>query len=355
MSLLGAVSDSVGEETQVLVRQLLSILHPEKEANESEKVSLNRRILKILRHYGINEYGIFFASNGSLNCYYINKKLRSYSYLKYIEKSWQFQSAENTFLQIPLLSLSQGEVIRIAEDKEQGFYLNNLLDAIYPDLYEKRTKLFQSAQSLLRRNDNHQPSFFIVNTRHILKFLQGRLSELDKMKRELERGEFSQGSEKSIYNFLYRSEDYQLRNPEKIWGTTRIMEYFQDADEDALYFLYVTRIKKFLFKKLSEIKSLRRTPSSSGDTHPSILNEQADNFDQVIGFESIEENIDSSESQAILEEEDEDTLPTLDDDLEEIDVKDEGDGISTEEERENLAIFLKSIEPEQRVWESRDC
>lgn len=352
LSLLGAVSDSVGEETQVLVRQLLNILHPDNKNSENEKANFNRRIFKMLRHYSIEEYGIFFSIDGFLYCYYINKKLRTYSLLNYFKNSWQFEPLQNIYLQIPLLSLSQGEVIRIAEDRGQNYYLNNLLDAIYPDLFEKRTKLFQSAQSLLRRSNIYKPSFFLVNTGRILQFLQMRLAELNKMQRELERGEFSIGSEKLIYSFLDRCEDYLFHHPEKVWDKTRIIDYFQDTDEDVLYYLYVTRIKKFLFKKLSEIIKLRRTPNSSGEIPPGLVTDQPEEQDKNMVSESIVEENDISESQAIFGDDDEDTPPALDDDLEEIDIRDEADG-STNEEKEDLAVFLKSIGAEERVWESR--
>lgn len=356
LSLLGAVSDSVGEETQELVRQLLNILHPDKENSKSEKADFNRRIFKMLRHYSIEEYGIFFSIGGFLYCYYINKKQRSYSLLNYIKSSWQFQPTQNCYLKIPVLSLSQGEVIRIAEDRGQNYYLNNLLDAIYPDLFEKRTKLFQSAKNILRQQQNYKPKIFVVKTRHILQFLQTRQTELEKMQREIDRGDFSPGNERLIYDFLTRCEDYEYRHPEKPWPTTKIIDYFQADDQDALYYLYVSRIKKFLFSKLSEIKDLRRVQKPLGEISQDSQKKFIDYVDNEINSDTNEETIDLSEVEAIFndEENDDSILPTLDDDLEEIDVKDESESIKTEEEKRDLDIFLKSIEPTSRVWVSRE-
>ena len=355
LSLLGAVSDSVGEETQILVRQLLNILHPETETSENEKANLNRRIFRTLRQYSIDEYGIFLAINGDLYCYYINKKQRGYSLLKYFERTWQFQPLQNIYLQVPLLSLSQGEVIRIAEDRGQNFYINNLLDAIYPDLFEKRTQLFKSAENILRHNQNYQSSFFRVKTGHILQFLHARQAELEKMQRELNKGEFSPTNEILIHDFLTRCEDFQFRNPEKSWHKTRIIDYFQDNDDDVLCYLYVNRIKNFLFKKLSEIKDIRHNQNLLNETSKDSLKENVDAINNYTSPNPLEE-IASSEIEVFPNnEEDDDSIgPILDDDLEEIDVNDESDSVNSEEEKEDLAIFLKAIEPTRRTWISRE-
>ncbi len=344
LSLLGAVSDSVGEETQILVKHLLSILHPETESDENEKASLNRRIYQTLRHYSINEYGIFFSKNGRMYCYYVNRKEKRYSMLEKSKNGWQYETQERAFMQIPLLFFSQGEVIRIAEDREQNSYLNNILDAIYPDLFQKRTALFQSVRSILRQRRAYRHFNLKFKTRHIGLFLQERERELYRIQREIDRGQFGYASERQIYDYLARCENYYQRHPEKSWKATRITDYFEDADPDTPYYLYVNRIRNFLFEKMSKIRELRPTPADSG---AGVIVEPA----------PVEENP-APEFEVLTDEEEESQLPPiLEEDLESIEVEDEGDVVYSQAQSnmtKDVSLFLKAVEPSPRVWVSKE-
>jgi energy-coupling factor transporter ATP-binding protein EcfA2 len=353
LNLLGAISDSVGEETQTLVRRMLSILNPGKAMGENETAKLNRRLLKTLKDYSINLYAIYFQDRNAIYCYYINRKKNEYSFLKFTDSTWEFEKSEQKYLNVPLLFLSQGEIIRIAEDREQKYYLNNILDAIYPDLFDIRTNMIETIHNILLRHDNYKRSNINYETKHVKKFIYERRGELLEIKSGIQNGEFSSKSEILISDFIKHYQNYRQKQEDNFWEKKTIIEYFQEEDIDGLYYLYINKIKNFLYKKLSLVEDLRNHKEILSETHPDLFkNHLSQNMEFGIDPDKLDLAADRSEE---LEFEDEsEILPTLDDDLEDIDVKDEEDIIGMSEEEREFELFSKSIETSKRTRVNRE-
>jgi len=160
-----------------------------------------------------------------------------------------------------MLVLQQGEVIRIAEE-ENRFYLNNILDAICPSLYHKRTNLAQEVKKVVTQYELFQPWFtFVRRSSQVYYFLDSRRAELERMIEDIGQGYFSDQNIETIHSYVdrhYAFVENQFPNSPYSWRQTPIIELLKNDDPDALYCLYVGRIVGFLTDKLDEIVQMKR-------------------------------------------------------------------------------------------------
>ena len=253
-NLLGLMSDSVGAETEELVKILIGILDPKSEDSD-EIANYSRRALQILRGYNIVKYSIFYVLGRTIYCNYID--LEQMVYDVFILQKGEWVSTESyEFAKPSILFFEQGEVTRIAEDREHKYYLNNILDAIYPDLYKKRESLTRGSNSLVTQFEYFKPNHEFMKSGHIINFIRARSKELRVITSEIKDGYFSEQSSRVLQGYVDRYYGYINLQMDDTWKQRPIRELLTEG-EDELYFLFVSRIIGFLSSKLNEIKHMR--------------------------------------------------------------------------------------------------
>ncbi len=153
LNLLGVISDSVGVESRGLVQKLLKILSLEAEEKDDELSRLIQRSLEKMRFYGINIYVCYYTVMGIVFCLYIDTSKGCYELLTLERNQW-IPLDNEMFKRPSILFLEQGEVFRIAEEPEKSTYLNNIMDAIYPDLYQIRFHFTKKARNMVSQYEN---------------------------------------------------------------------------------------------------------------------------------------------------------------------------------------------------------
>ena len=179
LSLLGLMTESVSEETDALVTQLVDVLSPTEKniSSKSQIASFSRTTRKLLHRYSIQQYAIFFTHNREFFCYYVDINKGEFDIFEYQDRNWNAVKA-NRLIRPSILLLQQGEVLRIAEDRNQ-FYLNNILDALYPDLHHKRTKFVQNVKRTVNQFEHFRPNYQRIDIYRLRRFFRKRERELD--------------------------------------------------------------------------------------------------------------------------------------------------------------------------------
>lgn len=260
LNLLSLLADSVSEETDALVTQLLDILsaqNPE-ELSVSKIVEINRRVRRILHSYSVEYYVLFYTKNHKLFGYVADITKHTFSIFQKEDGVWRPLDEQQQTVVPSILSFQQGEVIRIAEDRHR-FYLNNILDALYTELYRKRAQLAQQLRQLANQYEHSKPSYTRTNLAATRRFIDDRARELGRFWADLDRGYFSEHNLETIQHYIYQFDSYVnencMANP-SAWKTTPIIELLRGGEE-GLYCLYVGPIIGFLGDKLSEIDKVR--------------------------------------------------------------------------------------------------
>jgi signal transduction histidine kinase len=296
LNLAGVMADSVREETQVLIKRLLNLLSPVNKQEEiSGAVRLSHRALRVLRFYSIKKYANFFSIGGVVYCYYVDVTQRAYEVLAHHCKGWQ--PVENIDQAMPsILFLEQGEVIRIAEEREEDqgkLYLNTLLDAIYPDLYRLRMNLAQEIKNLSVQFEHTHISYHSLDCRGIELFLDERFEEIRQFSNDLTQGEISVESARVILGYIDRYFNYKNRQPEEFWKDKPLLDYLTEKDDDVLYYLYIGPISRSLGDKLRALRQLReqawRSPAAETSSDPGPFSPSSE--------EQIEDDVDSQDTE----------------------------------------------------------
>jgi len=235
LNLLGLLADSVSEQTAALATQLLEVLNPV----QHETVSIGKRVLKSLRQYGIDQYGCFFVRAQKTYCYYVDVPSRTFDLLELGPEVWTSVEAVEGNLGFQMYMLRQGEVIRISEVRNR-FYLNSILDALYPDLYDKRKEFSRNTQALLGKLDFYTPTKPRIKPSEIRHFLRERSEELNRIWADIRRGSFSDNSIALVRGYVDRC--HEMVRPKKETPIVALLE----GDENAYYYLYLGRIIGFL-------------------------------------------------------------------------------------------------------------
>lgn len=253
LNLLGLLANSVGVETKGLVQKLLNILNPEVEDSYDELTHTIERATETLRFYGINKYANYYTVDGDVYCFYIDLMGGCFELLGLRQTDW-IPIDRDKFVKPAILFFEQGEVVRIAEDREKNYYLNSIMDAVYPDLYHLRTGLTQSARALDAQYRNFMPNYLNYNSWMADRFINERYRELKSILRELDDGYFNPYHVDIIQNYLDQYNRFTQGHPE-IRQKESILRLLQSG-EDALNFLYIGRICWFLERDLKRIRSL---------------------------------------------------------------------------------------------------
>jgi signal transduction histidine kinase len=264
LNLLGLLADSVGVETKGLVHKLLNIFYPEREDGEDEVTLITQRATETLNFYGVNQFASYYKVGKSIYCFYINFIDNCFDFFNRRPEGWTAIPSEQ-FIKPSILFFEQGEVIRIAEEREKNYYLNSIMDAIYPELYRKRTEITQKSRKLVSQHTYFKPNYLSFRSQLADRFINARYRELKRLLRDLDDNYFDPDYINIVQGYLDRYYRFTERYP-TTHQTMSILTLLEEG-EDALFYLYVGRIRWFLHDDLNNIRSLIGLGSESG-SHP---------------------------------------------------------------------------------------
>lgn len=296
--LLGLLSESVSEETDVLVKSILNLL----KEKAGKTADISRRVRRTLKSYGIREYACLYVKSHITYCYYANFEELCFNILQLSEQEWKTVIDIDSATQLPMLILRQGEVTHIAEDPGQ-YYLNNILDALYPDLHDQRTKFAKKTQNIIiqfknflanEELDNEDTQNNKENRRRILNFIDKRRDELRSVK---------QGT--AVDKFLYLLNEY--RNNFNTFSMTdsnpKIVDLLE-GDESCYYYMFIAPIIGFLARKIKEIEEAGFVEKNFMLQGSSFHNEESlDYFEPVDGHFQDKDKRDENNTDESIEEE----------------------------------------------------
>jgi len=253
LSVLGPPSNNSG----VLVTKLMQLLREEPDGD----LNGARRIHGTLRHYGVNQYACFHSRDNAIYCYIADIERGQFALLK--RNRDRFEIIEDEFDTIEMQILQQGEVFRIADASNQ-FYLNSLLDALFPML-DARRRAFMDAVKRHEEIVRHleQPATRTPFT-EFDRFVHRRRRELNRLNNAVVRGLLDEGARAILARYLElsRPKDDQAL-PVTIWECLNL----EDPETHAFWHMYLHRASSYLAR---EIPAVLRWQS----TEDAVANEQ---------------------------------------------------------------------------------
>jgi signal transduction histidine kinase len=325
LDLLGLLADSVSEETGILVTTLLNLF----KATPDEITDVSRRVRRLLRQYSVRRFACFFTSEQAICCYYVDLGEGIFDLLQRQNQRWKSVGEIGSVTVPSMLVLQQGEVIRIAEERNR-FYLNNILDALYPDLYSRRTQFARDIKQLATQFEHYEQTHVTFNPRRVYQFLEDRSLELRGVWNDIDRGYLSDENIQVIRGYV---DWYYMIDRSKL--PTSIFELLQD-DEDAFLYLYVGRIIGFLSQSIRYIEETRERQ----------LEMLAKDLDTELLGEAQEANHEASDDDLLeamsADKEALDYLEQIEDEQDERESSPEIAG-ETEQARNDRDLFLKAL------------
>jgi signal transduction histidine kinase len=246
LNLIGLLADSVSEETDVLVTKLLNLF----KVVPDEVATINRRIRKGLYEYGVEKYACFFTLNNDVYSYYVDIENGSFDLLRLDNDYWESVATDEGLIMPSMHVLQQGEVIKIAEDRNK-FYLHNILDSLYPDLYDRRTDFAHRIKGLVTQYNYYTRRYTTFNSSNIERFIDRRLVELRNLSGDIRRRQVSDSTIRLIRSYVDRF--YTINRSALPLSIHEMLR----GDEDAFFYLYLGRIIGFLSKSIKRIERLR--------------------------------------------------------------------------------------------------
>jgi signal transduction histidine kinase len=253
LSMLSLLSDSASERTDVLVKAVLDLL----QGKQDIASNWSRRIWSNLRQYGVNTYACYFHKAGEVYVFYVDTYREGYDLFYRQECNW-LSFNENSDAILPKMQiLRQGDIFRIADDDEKLVF-NNILDGLYPSLYEQRKKLAHQLVNLANRYRNIKNNIKRLSVdRHgidaFLSYYPQRLREIQLL---------AQSSRNNIPQVLIEIESYLLEyeRVDLFMAQGSIFQLLQSGRE-AMFCLYVGRISRVLREKISTVRHLLENDS----------------------------------------------------------------------------------------------
>lgn len=332
LSLIGLLADSVSEETGILVDNLLGLLN-----SDSQGSKFSRQVRRNLSKYGIDEYACFYTLAGKLFCFYVSSKQEAFDFLQYHNNHWM---SINTSIEVKPKTqvLRQGEVIQIA-DAQNNFYLNNILDALFPDLYAQREALVRKTHKFLEQINNHKKINIPLKAEYIQQFIRRCKRDLRQLRFEIVRGFISGSSIGILENYIriYDSLD------KRALANKSIVEILKIGNSGSLYYLYLSRIISFLSRETGKMRAIERQRYQLRFTEVHAKANQETDF---LKLEYNDEGEDSAEYVQLIQEMEEDKQ-NLDSDIaapEDADSEDTDSAVEFDAEESKL--FLQYMEEE---------
>ena len=270
LSMLTLLSDSTSERAYTLINIIL-ILFQEKKIDENRWI---RNIWGVLKKYSIEKYACYFCRNSNLFSFFVNTETQEYDLLIREQDQWCSFTGEFYEILPKMQVFRQGEVFRIADDKQQ-YVLNNIMDELYPDIFKQREKLVKQYIPLAQKYEKLSVSILEIDGQFVDNFLNKYSNELRRLEEDKKSG--------NTLSILNKIESYLLdydRLPPYL-SESPIFELFQS--ETGLFFFYITKIHDFLKEKFSIIRQLSRDLKNDINKQESqILIKQ--NIERVLEF-----------------------------------------------------------------------
>lgn len=249
LNLLGVLSNSISEETDVLVTRLLNLF----KTTPDEIAAFTRRIRKILHQYSVERFSCFFKRDHTISCFYVDLSENTFDLLARHDGKWHPVPEFDVNIGPSMQILQQGEVIRISESRNE-FFLNNILDALYVDLYGKRVGIAKEIKKLSVQAGNYKKANLEFDVRRINEFIDKRSNELRTFWDDIKRGNVSDKTIQILNDYrkiLLRGGKKTDFEPE-----SKIFQLLQ-GDETDFFNLYLGRIANFLKREVSQLQRIK--------------------------------------------------------------------------------------------------
>lgn len=249
LNLLGLIADSVSEETDILVNKLRKLIKA-----GTDPLDITRRARRTLKQYGIDKYACYYVKSQRILCYCVNIHDSAYDILWRENLTWRSWAGDKGNFGPGMQVLQQGEVTRIGDDKAKD-YLHNILDSLYPTLFDKREALAKKIGTFAKQDEFYVPIRIPFNNNKIDSFITDRYRELRTIVRAVRLGSLSDESFQLISGYLRAVQSIDRK---RLPGT--IAELLK-GDENAFYQLYLGRVVPFLRDLASRLERLRERES----------------------------------------------------------------------------------------------
>jgi signal transduction histidine kinase len=289
LNLLGLIADSVSEETDVLFNKLLELLK-----TNPEGLDVTRRVRRTLKQYGVDRYACYYIKDGQTVCYLVNIHETAYDMLERAGGEWHSQPDEKGVPTLKMQMLRQGEVVRISEEREK-YYLNNLLDTLYPELYGKRDALAKLIKKVSAQSDSYRSNKMQVGTARISRFIGERSDEVRRVVADIQRGHLSGDSIQLIVGYLKRI--HQVKRHELPPTIAQLLK----GEEDSFYQLYLGRILPFLNELAGRLERLQERQAAMAEEFYRGFDEPPVDEGDMISHEMQEELDEDKEIMAEME------------------------------------------------------
>ena len=334
LSLLGLLADSVSEETGILVNNLIGLL-----GSDSHNSEFSRVVRRNLSKYGVDEYVCFYTISGELYCCYVSPERNGFDFLHYHNNEW-ISIDKSIEVKPKTQVLRQGEVIQIA-DAQNNFYLNNVLDALFPELYAQREQLVKKINKFLEQINNHKRVNLLIKTDSIQNFIKARERDLRHLRAEIQQGLISGRSINMIEHYVkaYDSLDKRSLSNNSIVSLLKM-------GGNTLYYLYLSRIILFLSRESQKMRAIER---ERHQLRPTEVTSKASYETHFLKLEYNDEGENSAEYVQLIQEMNEDKQ-NLDPDL----TDEEDDSLNVEADYdEESKLFLQYMEEESNPLHRR--
>ena len=246
----GILSESLNEATHTLFNKLIDILsnHPD----DDDSVNL-RRMFTIIDRYGITRLVNFIVHRREILCCFFDSSTREAGFFVRHGNGWE-PLRKISRDQLPEFRfLGQGEINRIS-DENNVVYLNRIIDALDPELASERLAFQKKLKALIQQFEHYQHQDDLFDLQNFSRFIHQRVTELWRMRNEMQRGRLSDQSIELIRTYIREALSFRQTTDRPDDLPIRAL---LDQDESAGYFLYVIRIWGFLDKALDAIEALQ--------------------------------------------------------------------------------------------------
>jgi signal transduction histidine kinase len=246
LNLFGLLAAGERDGPNILLNRLISLLQGEPDVTSVK----NRRIRQSLRHYSVVRYVCFYRRSGETFAYAIDLDAATFALLKRLHDHWEFVSSDETADYMPSMHvLQQGEVFKIA-DETNRYYLNVLIDALFPDIREHRTSFFRRVRKLAAQYAAFETHQRKSPTRHnkatFDRFFSQRLTEAGQLRAAGQRQKMTDVHVEILRRWLTEVQLPPIH-------TQTLEELFQDGSESALWSALFARMRRFRRLDLSAL------------------------------------------------------------------------------------------------------
>ena len=257
LNLLALFAASISQETDALVTRLTNILSSDNIDDLSTNIdvsSFTRSMKQLLNRYSVKKIALFFTRKQKAFCYFVNLEDRSFDLLELSQDGKWLSVDSNKLIKPRILVLQQGEVTRISEGRGD-IYLNKILDALSPSLYQKRVDLIGHVKQIFHQFEATNFSYVKIEPDSLFHFIDKREKELNIINKNAKQRYFSEKSYKILRSYVKQCRSFINKGE---WNNSGDIPVFQLLEKrgNAFFVAYVGQVLSFVERKLDQIKQL---------------------------------------------------------------------------------------------------